>query len=320
MNKTLVVDLGFSAAKYLYGDKKKGLIKSCYRKINKDADGSYQWQGSTYLVGEKALLETGSRYLRTIDELIGMYPLFVACAANKAGISEADTLVVGLPYTFWHDENQKQKKGKSNAIDTLIRSLESFEVNGVTHSFGSVIVFPQGLGGIKAYLNGNGAVSHDNILGIDIGFNTVIYNIYSTEEKEILTGGTYYKKGLHDMAVNHLDISAHLPGRTLTPIEINYIILTGKIQVGFDLIDVRPEIETAVSTYIQDLLQLILGDLKAHGGVITFDTVLFFGGGARLIDGLLSSAKINVVIQNEPEYANARGFLIKANELEVTGA
>ncbi|HWR57489.1 MAG TPA: ParM/StbA family protein [Thermodesulfovibrionales bacterium] len=308
----LVVDLGFSSAKFLCGDR-KGSVKSCFRKT-KDPDG-YTFRGDNFQIGERALIETGSHYLRTVEELMEFYPLFVAVAAKKIGATKKDTLVVGLPFDFWKSETSKEKHSLPNAITTLKNSLGLIKLNDEEVMFDEVLVFPQGLGGIKDYLSENDGGG--NILAIDIGFNTVISTLYSCEEKEILIGRTYYKRGLHEMAVNLLmpEIARHINGKTLTPIEINHLVQTGSLQVGFDLIDIKPEIDAAASTYIHDLLGMVTGDLKAHGGVVVFNTVLLFGGGARLLNGKLAAKKVKIAILSEPEFANARGFAIKAREI-----
>jgi len=309
----LVVDLGFSSAKFMCGER-RGIIKSCFRKVKGVAD--YRFGGDNYILGEKALLQTGSHYLRTLDELIEFYPLFAGVAAEKSGVSGKDTLVVGLPFDFWKAETSKEKRGSPNSIGRLKDSLKLIKLNDAEISFEDVLVFPQGLGGVKDYLSQNGCEG-TNILAIDIGFNTVISTLFSCEEKEILTGRTYYKKGLHEMAVNLLmpEIANHIGGKTLTPLEINHVIQTGTLQVGFDLIDIKPEIDASASVYVRDLLSMIIGDLKSHGGVITFDTVVFFGGGARLLQDKLEAKKVKIVVLSEPEFANARGFAIKAREI-----
>lgn len=311
----LIVDLGFSAAKWIYGDK-KGTVKSCYRKVKSEA--GYLFGGEYYLAGEKALLQTGSHYLRTVEELIEFYPLFAGIAAEKAGCKkQEDAVVVGLPYDFFKAEALKQKKGVANAIETLQKTLKAVKVNGTEYAFSQVLVYPQGLGGVKYYLTWEGKNAAGNMLAIDIGFNTVISTLYSCEEGEILTGRTYYKKGIHEMAVNLLmpEIEKHIGGKTLSPLEINHIIQTRTVQVGFDLIDITPEINTAANAYVTDLLQLVIGDLKAHGGVITFGTVLLFGGGARLLQGKIQASKVQVVVLPDPEFANAQGFAVKAGEI-----
>ena len=306
-----VVDLGFSRAKWLHNSE-KGIVRSCFRKSKSGVEG-LSFRGDRYLVGERALLETGSRYLRTVEELVEMYPLFVSACAEKAGLWQDDELVVGLPYDFWKAETAKAKKGSAGAIDALQSSLTRVE-GASTLDFGRVAVYPQGLGGIKAYLQDN--PTSGNILAVDIGFNTVIYTLYSCSQEEILTGKTFYKKGIHDMAVNGLfpEIQGHIQGKTLTPLEIDYIMQTGALQMGFDRIDITPEIGEAARAYVNDLLALVTGDLKAHGGVVAFDTVLFFGGGARLLTGKIESSRVKVVVMEEPEFANAMGFRIKAEE------
>lgn len=67
----LVVDLGFSSAKWLCGDE-KGIVRSCLRKSKSDVHG-YPYRGDRYLVGETVLLETGSRYLGTVEQLADLY-------------------------------------------------------------------------------------------------------------------------------------------------------------------------------------------------------------------------------------------------------
>lgn len=314
-----VVDLGFSSAKWL-NKTNKGIVASCYRKIKEDDYSSYKYEEESYIVGERALLETGSQYIRTIEELLEMYPLFVGVCLAKSDpqyiCDGKTTLAVGLPYELWKIEMEKVHKGKANSVNRLANDLSSFKVNSRSYQFPEIHIFPQGLGGIKAYLARNECKG--NILGIDIGFNTVIYTLYSCEEKEILTGKTFYKKGLHEMAVSKL-----LPilqkkgfsGKSFTPIELNHVIRTGCIQSGFDKIDISPEIREASEEYIAGMLQLVIGDLKAHGGVIAFDTIVFFGGGARMLGNRVKSDKVKIEILSEPEYANAVGFMLKAQEV-----
>lgn len=310
-----VVDLGFSSAKWI-SNETKGKVKSCFRKT-KSEDGRL-WLGERYYTGEKALLETGSHYLRTLEELVRFYPFFVALAAEKAGVRADNILAVGLPYDFYKAEALKEKKNVNNAIRTLREALKTISLNVDRYNFNTVIVYPQGYGGIKAYLSTLEQSCHSNILAIDIGFNTVISTLYSCSENEVLFDRTFYRKGIHDMAVNLLlpDIKKHFQGSTLTPLELNHVIEHGTIQSGFDQIDVRSEIDAAIHIYVGDLLQLIVGDLKATAGkAINFSTVVLFGGGARLMHGKIKSEKTNIVILLEPEYANARGFAVAAAEL-----
>jgi|GEM_PF-894700 len=311
----IVYDFGFSAGKWIHNDT-KGIVRSCFRRARSIEEEGFYFGGENYVIGDKALITTGSGYVRTLDELIEHYPLFVSYLADKLGVTEDDTLVVGLPYDAHRQELGKKRRGLTNLIDSLESSLKCIKGGRNEVKFDNVAVFPQGLGGIKSYLADNEA--EGNILGIDIGFNTVIYALYSCDEGELLTGKTYYKKGVHDLAVNLVmpAIQKHIGDVSLTPMEINKIVQTGKIQNAFDVIDVSPEIRDAVVTYVGDLLTLIMGDLKQSFRTQTFETVLLFGGGARLTEGVIKkSNKVKIVTLPEPEFANAQGFKIKATEL-----
>lgn len=298
--EVLVVDGGFGWVKWLYGDR-KGRFRSCYRRV---AD-EYVW-------GERALLESGSRYLRTVEELMEMYPVVVDEVMRVIGVrgdeKEALNLVVGLPYGYL-------ESGREGEVEGLRARLRR-------RGFGEVFVFPQGLGGVKWYIvsqRRQGEEVRGNILGIDIGFNTVIVVLYSVEERRILLGRTYYRKGVSDLAVNMLypRIRAFVGGRTLTPIELNYLMETGVLQVGFERVDLGPEVGEAVEEYVSDLIGFILHDVKAQLGVVPFERVVFFGGGANLLKGRVEGKRVRVEVLEEAEYANCYGF--RERVLEVMG-
>jgi len=48
--------------------------------------------------------------------------------------------------------------------------------------------------------------------------------------------------------------------------------------------------------------------------VVTFEHLLLYGGGANWLRNKITSKKINIVVLEEPEFANAYGFEIKARE------
>lgn len=294
--KVFAVDGGFGFVKWLWGGG-KGKVRSCYKR-----------HGDVWLIGEKALLESGSRYLRTVDELVDMYPVFVSYCEEKAGIKdfEKDVIVVGLPHSAW--VNDEENGGIY--LEKLSNSLKKL-------GYKDVFLFPQGLGGIKWFLKQRPDVG-GNILAVDVGFNTVIVVLYSVDEKEILLSETYYKKGMYDLTVSIL-----LPkikrlikqDRTLTPAELNYLMEHKKFQVGFDAIDVTSEVEESVQEYVEDLISFILNDIKSRFGVVTFNYVLFIGGGANYLRDKISAKKVEIVIPDEPEFANVFGFREKAYEL-----
>jgi len=307
-----IVDHGFSSAKYLYKTL-FGKIRSSYRISHRAGDLLYK--GNNYEIGDEALLRTGSLYIKTVEELIETYPMFVACCAKAAGISYDTDLVVGLPYDFWKEEQDKSFQEKENEINKLQDSLKSITLDNSDYRFDNVSVLPQGLGCIKTFLNQN-TVTSGNLLMIDIGFNTVIFTLYSVERKKILYGKTFYKRGVYDMTVNILapEIAKIFPGKTFTPAEINYIIETRKLQKGFENIDITRQIQAATTEYTKSLLKMIKDDLKEGFGAYNFSTVVFAGGGARLISEVTDTSGIDVKILANPEYANCYGFALATRQ------
>jgi hypothetical protein len=285
-----VCDLGFSALKWVYGEN-KGRIISAYRRTH---DGQI-------LVGDEALMTAGSSYLKTVEDLVHFYPTFVNAAAKSVKVAKETPLIVGLPYGAWVAEKDRPV----GIVSTLTKVL-----NG--SGWPDVRVLPQGLGGIRLFLNQTPG-TNGNVLAVDIGFNTVIFTLFAAESRNIIYGDTFYKRGVHQMAIQLLlpNIRELAPSRTFTPVEVSYLIEHGYIQYGFERYDISQEIETAAKAYIEDVLRDINGELQAHLGLkAAFDTVLVFGGGATLIRDTISSNRVNIRILSEPEFANAAGFAL----------
>lgn len=79
-------------------------------------------------------------------------------------------------------------------------------------------------------------------------------------------------------------------------------------------IDVSYEVEESVKEYTEDLIDFIVNDIKGNFGVVTFEHLVLYGGGANWLRNKITSKKINIVVLEEPEFANAYGFEIKARE------
>lgn len=285
-----VCDLGFSALKWVYGEK-RGRIISAYRRTH---DGQI-------LVGDDALMTAGSSYLKTVEDLVHFYPIFVDAAFSAGKVPQGTPLIVGLPYGAWAAEKDRS----AGVVSTLTKVL-----NG--SGWPDVRVLPQGLGGVRLFLDQNPG-TNGNVLAVDIGFNTVIFTLFAAGTRNIIYGDTFYKRGVHQMAIQLLlpNIRELAPSRTFTPVEVSYLIEHGYIQYGFERHDISKEIEVAAKAYIEDVLRDINGELQAHLGLkAAFDTVLVFGGGATLIRDTISSNRVNIKILPEPEFANAAGFAL----------
>lgn len=292
--EVVVVDLGFSSAKYA-GGKKRGRVPSAFRS-----------QAGGYVYGEQALVKAGSSYLKTPEELIRHYPAFVQICLDRLGMQGKQVkLAVGLPYLFWLMENRE-----GGAVEQLSKSLTGENIT-------SVAVLPQGLGGVRSYLESVDGKAAGNILAVDIGFNTVIFTLFSVEKGEIIYGNTFNKRGIHQMANDHvLPRIAHMaPARTFTPLEISVLVERGELQYGFETFDIRGEVHQAADEYVKAVLDDIYGEIQAEAGThAVAPTLLLFGGGAALLSGSLPG-NAPFTIPEEPEYANARGFALLAAEL-----
>ena len=286
--QVLVCDLGFSAAKWIYGERKGRIISA------------FSYLGDQLLVGEESLMSSGSSYLKTMEELVRYYPVFVE-QCRRAAAAEGDLLLaVGLPYSFWQEQHKP-----GGAVPNLARSLTGGGIK-------EVAIFPQGLGGLRDYLDGLPERPAGNVLGIDLGFNTVIFTLFSPHRKQIIHGKTLNKRGVHQMATSFLlpRIKDLAPSGTFTPVEIAFLIEKGYLQYGFERHDVTREIQEAGVAYIEHIIRDIQGELQAHVGMhADFDRVLLFGGGAALLKNGVPARNIEVVVLPEPEFANARGFL-----------
>jgi plasmid segregation protein ParM len=286
---TMVVDLGFSSAKYMFNGI-KGRVSSAFRS---GAGG--------YLFGDDALIRTGSSYLKTPEELVRHYPAFVTVCMEKAGVSPdiKIKLVIGLPYLFW-----KMEYRNGGVVETLAKTLKRDNVVDVS-------VLPQGLCGVADYLDSS-PDSNGNILAIDIGFNSVVFALFNVLENNIIHINSYYKRGIHQMAVDHvLPRIAHLaPARTYTPLETSILIERGVLQYGFKAFDIHEEVHQAAKEYVKAIFDDIFGELQFKLDTTEVaDKIILFGGGAALLEKLIQ-VSIPFEILDEPEYANARGFHI----------
>lgn len=290
--ENFVVDLGFSSAKWVMG-KKKGRVISVY-----------QDRGDREtLVGEDAIDNPGGvAYLRTPQHLVSYYPLFVAKCLAEAKAKGKVSLAVGLPAKYF-EEQVDIKGGDVERLKASLLEMEQVE---------DVVVLAQGLGGIQSFLNTpTGQEISGLVLGVDIGFNTIIYTLFDPSKGKIIFTDTLYKRGISQLVDNYLKpkIQNITTGVAMTPVEISHLMEQGYITIGTDKYDLTPEIEEAAEKYVTSILEEIMEDIKANLSVTRpLNTIVFFGGGTSHLKGI-GSTKVNVVLLKEPEYANARGFM-----------
>ncbi len=213
------------------------------------------------------------------------------------GANDPDVTVVGLPAGAYE------------------RKLSDLETTMEKAGHRNVLVLPQGLSGIRYFLSKH-PVPSGNVLGVDVGFNTVIITLYSVDRQKILLNKTHFRKGVSDMVSSFLlEKISHLIDRTPTLQELDLLLQKKRLQVGFDYVDLSSEIDECIYAYADELSRFILDDLKGDTGMgVDFDHVVFFGGGANFLNEMIESKRVKVHVLDEPEYANVRGFEIKARE------
>lgn len=293
--QVFVCELGFSSMKWLNdANKDKGRIISAYKR-----------HGEEMTVGEDALNTPNPSYLRTVDDLVMVYPFMCEESLKEAGIPASKKgnihMVIGLPYSNWEKEVKQPGRGRVGILEKTL----------MADGYAKVSVFPQGIGGIRSWIEGKDEVK-GNILGIDVGFNTVIFTLYNPSKKKILYGNTFSKRGIHQMVMDHLAprIEQLFPSRCPIPISMCYMLENGRVQYGDNNEDIRPDIEIAAREYANILISEIKSELEGNvGEAVTFDTMLFFGGGAYFIKEYVPKGKnIAVEVLKSPEFANSIGM------------
>lgn len=308
----LTVDVGFSAAKGLLGNRTCRVKTACRR----DELHGEEYQGVKLSYGDGALKQAGSVCLMDLDDLVRYHPLYVAAAADKFRVTKAPALAVGLPYDFWRTEVLNQNSGQSNRIAELANALRCFRVGGQEYVFEEVRVYPQGLGAVMAFLRSHPDVEGDTLC-VDMGFNSVIYCLYSRLDKRIVGGKTYYRKGTFELVQTLLKpiVARHNPGKTFSPAELNVIFERKEVPNGIDTIGISAEIKQLGQNYALRLLEEIAKEIKLTQGAEAYRNIVFCGGGARLLAEFdLTGGSIQIFVPEEPEFQNAIGYDLLVRE------
>jgi len=228
--------------------------------------------GIEYVVGDDAKYERQKITISDINDLISYFNVFKKYALQKAGIKDDNVqIVTGLPPIH------KDKAGK-------------LEKQGAT-------VIPQGVG---IYLDVKDKVKSNEMLILDIGFNTVDYILVSNGVKK--KGNTLEKQGVErmvEMFRSQIDISfvkQFSLQRVMELFEKGYGVFEG------DRIDLSHIKKRAIDEYNEILktrLKSEIGNLLDE-----IETIVLAGGGAYYIKDI----RKDVYIPDAPEFSQARGY------------
>ncbi|HIP43558.1 MAG TPA: ParM/StbA family protein [Aquifex aeolicus] len=238
--------------------------------------------GKEYVVGEDVRYEPNVITILTVEELINYYPVFLKYAL-KEKIAQVEEIAVGLP---------PKHKNYSDKLKEIVRSLGIKNVEVLPQGFGIFIDVKDKIG--------------EEVLIVDVGFNTVDFLVIKEGKKK--KGHTLEKMGILKAVEIFRDLLpseyAFLKGTPLTKMlqrfEKGYTVIDG------ERIDLKEFKEKALQRYTE----ILEGELRRHLGdfVREVESLVFAGGGANLIKPEMIRPK-GVIIPNQPEYSQARGYL-----------
>ena len=289
------LDIGFGHTKVVANGKKKKFpswiaypSKSAISEAEEVKVGS-----ESMVVGEDAKYEPRRIEISNVSTLIKYSPYFLQYVVNWLG--ETPKLVVsGLPPA--HKEKREEYK---EALKSVLKE-------------GDVEVVLQGMGILKDVEDRLG----EDALIIDIGFNTIDYLLVvrqgekwryrkgnTIEEYGVLRAVEAFRENIPDdlAYVKNLSLS-----RLIEAFEKGEIVVQGMRK---RLNDIK---EIAIREFTNSLITRLQAELG--NALYEVETIAIAGGGANLIDrNLIEHA--NVVIPEEPEFSNARGYYRIAKEL-----
>jgi len=230
--------------------------------------------GVEYVVGEDAKYERQKITMSDINDLISYFNVFKKYALQKADIKEdVAQIITGLPPIH------KNKAGK-------------IEKQGAT-------VLPQGFG---IYLDVKDKVKSNEMLILDIGFNTVDYILVSNGMKK--KGNTLEKQGVErmvEMFRSQIDISfvKQFPLQRIMEIfEKGYVSLEGE---HIDLSHLKKRATDEYNEILKTRLKSEIGNLLDE-----IESIVLAGGGAYYIKNI----RKDVYIPDAPEFSQARGYTL----------
>ncbi|SMC06906.1 plasmid segregation protein ParM [Sulfobacillus thermosulfidooxidans DSM 9293] len=258
-----------------------------------------------YLVGNAARLYAVPRWSRdkaSDPETLAM--LLVAAADH--GASGPVHLATGLPLSWYGPGREKFQRALEGFGGTVTLP------NGTTHRlwFESVLVLPQGAAAAIPIFAKMPMPADEQWLITDVGYRTTDYLVVnrlpsgSIQPRPDLAGSL--EIGMHDVAVA---IAQHLRGAEGIDVEESEIEGRAELIIGGQRMDLVPTRQTAQARLAGQLAESI----KARLGR-AFDRlagIVVCGGGAEPVGNHFRErvAPMTVVIPDEPQWANAQGFL-----------
>lgn len=244
--------------------------------------------GKKFVVGQEVEKTGGTAVtMSDVDSLIEYSPVFLQNVKARIGMSEDDTVAVGLPL------------GAMDRRDELKRRLKKVFPN-------NIIVCAQGMG---IYLD---AEVQDAVV-IDVGQNTV--DIFVGEKGKIVreesdfylnAGISQIVNKLHRYIQTKYELNLSIP-------ELQQALRTKKQPAMGQTVDLKDIISDLSADYSTALLQRITTQYAQR--LRKVERIIVAGGGAYYLNVKGNKFSGLVMVPEKPEFANARGFVKIAKKL-----
>lgn len=307
--KVFVVDIGRSYTK-VFGSR-KFKFQSCYSYpknsfgfdagLSRNEKSVLEFEGEKYLVGDDA--DRDASFLSDVDSIIQYAPLFIAKAIEKK--ADNATLCLGLPLAEY-----------SRKKDALKSRCRRFKVNGREYHFEKVNVYAQGTGPLYEHLHKH---SRDrNVCVVEIGFFTVDSILF--EDGQAADSDFRDDKGINEICKKVHAWCYNRFGVDVSLMKLQKIVQERSLEcISARYVKHDNELKSALKQLTERYTNEIVQHVKHRFGqsLKTIDRIVFAGGGANYLveehfpADMVSDKLIHIV--KEPEFANARGWHLKAS-------
>jgi len=290
----------------LFGGQKENIINNMHIILTNG-------QKEEYFVGELARRE-GRNVSYAFDEDKIDHPSTRAllAAASMILFPEEDVpvhLVTGLPL----EQFVKQREEFEDMLKNF-KIIASFKEDQKVKviKFARVTIFPQAAGAVYGAILDNiqkYLIPGSYIGLIDVGFKTTDFIVFISEDKLVLREDLSGTINIGMAALNNAadKLFTQKTGSKLDIPELMRLINTGKIFYKGRELDFSQELATVkaeISRVIKDRIKSAWGSKMDF-----FNTVFLAGGGAKELQTGLSDIYEKTILVEDPQFANARGFL-----------
>jgi hypothetical protein len=189
-----------------------------------------------------------------------------------------------------------------------MRKVRSFEVNGERVEILNCSVFPQAVGIWFDWSSNNREKTHRNYMILDVGFNTV--DVIFIKNGQVSKEGSWMLEGEGIIrVVNHLaDQIQQKVGVGLTSHIAKSLLENKSITIYGKERSLEKIIAKLSSAYSERLFSIL--EQRCREEFRNVDRIIVGGGGAYYVRDSIPKRLRNLVeIVEEPEFANARGFV-----------